>query len=138
MEELTKTLIDLNAQYQKADAKGKAQTLKELIRIAEVRQRRLSALAKSDPGEVWHVAAQGTLRAAIPAPVRQYLEEEVELEGVLEVLVEDRDTGSWYLYFLQTATERLSLYFASHPLEYPTGMQVRVSGLRMESALVLR
>ena len=63
---------------------------------------------------------------------------EVEFEGTLEVLHEDRDVGSRYLYFLQTAGERLSLYFAADPPEYPTGTRVRLRGLRLGSSVALQ
>src|SRR5262245_55204907 len=52
----------------------------------------------------------------------------VELEGTLEVLHEDRDPGSRYIYFLQTATERLELRFGTAVPALRTGDHVRARG----------
>ena len=52
--------------------------------------------------------------------------------------VGDRDTGSRYRYFFQTAGERLSLYFASNPAEYLTAIRVHVRGLRLGGDVALQ
>jgi hypothetical protein len=62
---------------------------------------------------------------------------EVELEGTVEVLHEDRDVGSRYVYFLQTATERLELLFASDPPALESGDRIRAKGLRTNGVLAL-
>jgi len=62
---------------------------------------------------------------------------DVELEGTLEVLHEDRDTGSRYRYFLQTATERLELLFAADAPALQTGDHVRARGRRTNGTLAL-
>lgn len=62
---------------------------------------------------------------------------EVELEGTVEVLHEDRDVGSRYVYFLRTATERLELQFASDPPALATGDRIRARGLRTNGVLAL-
>src|SRR5262249_33351927 len=61
----------------------------------------------------------------------------VELEGTLEVLHEDRDPGSRYIYFLQTATERLELRFGAAAPALKTGDHVRARGLRTAGVLAL-
>jgi hypothetical protein len=61
----------------------------------------------------------------------------VELEGTLEVLHEDRDPGSRYIYFLQTATERLELRFAAAAPALQTGDHVRARGIRSNNVLAL-
>jgi len=62
---------------------------------------------------------------------------DVELEGTLEVLHEDRDPGSRYRYFLQTATERLELLFAADAPALQTGDHVRARGRRTNGTLAL-
>src|SRR5262245_14234791 len=61
----------------------------------------------------------------------------VELEGTLEVLHEDRDPGSRYIYFLQTATERLELRFGAAAPALKTGDHIRARGLRTAGVLAL-
>jgi hypothetical protein len=47
--------------------------------------------------------------------VQALVEEEMEVEGELEVLHEDRDVGSRYVYFLKTARGRFALHFVADP-----------------------
>jgi hypothetical protein len=68
---------------------------------------------------------------------RTYIEEEAQVEGDLEVLYEDRDVGSRTLYFLQTASGRLSLHFAANPPALLTGTRVRAKGVQVGAALAL-
>jgi hypothetical protein len=62
---------------------------------------------------------------------------EEEHEGEVEVLHEDRDVGSRYVYFLKTATERLELRFASDPPALVSGDHIRARGLRTNGVLAL-
>ena len=69
--------------------------------------------------------------------VRPGLVEEVERE--LEILHEDRDVGSRYLYFLKAAGRRLLLNFAKDEPTYLTsGAKVRVRGIRTNDVLALQ
>jgi gametolysin peptidase M11 len=61
----------------------------------------------------------------------------IQLEGTLEVLHEDRDPGSRYRYFLQTAAERLELIFATDAPALQSGDRVRARGRRSNGVLSL-
>ncbi len=61
----------------------------------------------------------------------------VELDGTLEVLHEDRDPGSRYVYFLRTAIERLELRFATDAPALQTGDHIRARGRRGNGILAL-
>jgi hypothetical protein len=64
---------------------------------------------------------------------------EEEIEGELEILHEDRDVGSRYLYFLKAAGRRLSLNFAKDaPTHLTSGARVRVRGVRTNGVLALQ
>jgi len=64
---------------------------------------------------------------------------EEEIEGELEILHEDRDVGSRYLYFLKAAGRRLSLNFAKDaPTHLTSGARVRVRGIRTNGVLALQ
>jgi Gametolysin peptidase M11/NPCBM-associated, NEW3 domain of alpha-galactosidase len=60
-----------------------------------------------------------------------------EHEGEVEVLHEDRDTGSRYIYFLHTAIERLELRFAADAPALVSGDRIRARGLRTNGVLAL-
>jgi len=136
-EALTQSLRALTARYLAAGPGERDDVLRELDGIARARQRALAALAETEPAAVLRLAVPSGLRASLPGAVQPYVEHDVELEGELEVLVEDRDPGSRYLYFLQTPIERLSLHFAGDAPALQTGARVRVKGLRVDTGLVL-
>src|SRR5262245_33070559 len=134
---LTSTLVTLSAQHRRARPTDQAQIESQLLATATARYQLLASLIEDDPAEVLRVALPAALRAALPSAVKAYVEAEVDVEGVLEILHEDRHTGSRYLYFLSTAAERLSLHFTADPPELLTGSRVRARGIRVNSTLAL-
>jgi hypothetical protein len=137
VEDLTRTLIERNDRYQSAGSREQRSLLTELVPVAADRQRCLAALLDTDPGAVMRAALPESLRASFPPAVQTYIEERVDLEGVLEVLHEDREKGSRYLYFLQTPKERVSLHFVTEPPALTSGARVRITGVRIGTDLVL-
>lgn len=108
-----------------------------LLSIAASRHQLLSQIIQDDPGAVLDAAVSAEFRASLPREVQPYIEEEIDVEGELEVLHEDRDPGSRYLHYLKINEERFSLHFAAHPPTLHTGSRVRVRGVRIERALAL-
>jgi hypothetical protein len=137
-ESLTQDLVALSTRHQLAGPAEQAQLLRELLTVARERQELLTVLIKDEPAEVLRVAIPADLRASLPAAVQALLEEEIGVEGELEVLHEDRDVGSRYLYFLKAAgNKRFSLHFATEPPTLLSGSYVRVTGSRIEETLAL-
>ena len=136
-ESLTASLHGLNARHRLAQPAEQAEALDQLLTVAATRHQLLAALIEDNPGEVLRVAVPAGARAALPPAVQPYIEEEVEVDGVLEVLHEDRAKGSRYLYFLKVKKERFSLHFAADPPALQTGSRVRVRGVRVNLALAL-
>ena len=136
-EGLTQTLLALQARYQSAAPAEREQMEAELLSVAASRQRVLGGLVEKNPAAVLRVALPAGLRSAFPPAVQVHIEEEMEIEGTLLVLHEDRDGGSRYLYFLEAGGERFSLHFAADQPALLTGSRVRVKGLRVGGALVL-
>jgi NPCBM-associated, NEW3 domain of alpha-galactosidase len=136
-ESLTQDLVALHALYRQAGAAEQARHLRHLRSTAAARQQLLAALIEYNPGEVLRVALPADLRASLPPAVQTYVEEAVAVEGELEVLHEDRNRASRYLYFLHAAGQRLALHFAAEPPDAVSGTPVRVSGLRLGQALAL-
>jgi hypothetical protein len=136
-EHLTHTLVSLVSRYRAAVAPERDRLLGHLLAVAAARRDVVAGLMDSDPGAVLRVAVPPSLRASLPPVVQNYVEEAVELEGVVEVLHEDRDAGSRYLYFLRVGDERLSLHFAAAPPDLLTGDRIRVRGVRIGNAVAL-
>jgi Gametolysin peptidase M11 len=137
-EHLTQRLVAVIVQYQGADPAAQVQLLDDLGSVAATRQETLAALMETDPGAVLRVVLPAALRAKLPHAVKDSVEEEVELEGTLEVLHEDRDEGSRFLFFLEAHKTRFTLHFAADPpMKFLTGDRVRVKGVRVKRALAL-
>lgn len=128
VESLTQNLVGL------AHQQAPLQTLRN---AATARRQRLLGLMESDPAAVLRVAIPAAVRAGLPAAIQPDVEEEVALDGEMQVFHEDYAKSSRYLHFLQTATERLSLHFAGEAPQLPTGTRVRVRGVRLGQALAL-
>ena len=134
---LTWTLHTLTILHRGAAVDEQAQLSGDLLSVAARRHQLLSAIIQDDPGAVLRAAMPAELRANLPPAVQAYVEEEMDVEGELEVLHEDRDDGSRYLYSVKVKEERFSLHFAAHPPALQTGSRVRVRGIRVERALAL-
>jgi Gametolysin peptidase M11 len=137
-EQLTLDFVHLNAQYQLAGSRQKDRLEADLVAAAVAREQALLALIDGGPAEVLRFVLSGTIRSSLPASVRDHVEEEVDLEGVLEILHEDRHDGSRYHYGLQTASGKLSLHFADDPPTHLlTGARIRAHGVRLDGTLAL-
>jgi alpha-galactosidase-like protein/metallopeptidase family M12-like protein len=137
-EALTIRLADLNAEFQAAGRPQNSQLLNELQTVAATRQQVLSALLNSNPGEVLRVSLPANVRASLPPSVQSSVEKEIEVQGVLEVQVEDGKSAAKLHHFLNTASERLALHFAGNPpANLLTGSIVRAHGVRIGNALAL-
>ena len=137
-ESLTQALMTLGMRHQLADTATKSRLLSQLLTAATERQALLAAIIQDDPGEVLRLTLPADLRASLPPAVRALVEEEMEVEGELEVLHEDRDVGSRFVYFLKTARRRFALHFAAHPPTHlETATRVRVTGVQVGQALAL-
>ena len=127
-ESLTQNLVSL------AHQQAPLQTLRN---AATARRQHLLSLMESDPAAVLRVAIPARVRAGLPAAIQADVEEEVTLDGELQVFYEDYAKSSRYRHFLQTATERLSLHFAKEAPNLLTGTRVRVRGVRLGQDLAL-
>jgi hypothetical protein len=132
---LTQSLGSLNVRYLRASGSDRTRLAGELQSVASARRQALLGLLESNPGAVLRVAMPASLRASLPAQVQAVVEEEVELDGDLEVLHEDSATSSRYLHFLLLDGQRLTLHFAADPPRLATGSRVRVRGVRLDQAV---
>jgi hypothetical protein len=135
---LTLRLVDLQGQHKRAmDPEGRKNALRDLLAVASARQQRLAALIEDDPGAVIKAAMSASARAALPAEALRYVEEDVTLEGELDVLHEDYASGGRYVHWLKLGGARLSVNFAAQAPPLQSGDRVRVRALRVQHALAV-
>jgi hypothetical protein len=108
-----------------------------LLATVATRRQLLLALMETAPQEVLRLAIPQSIRANLPTQIRAQLEEEVTVEGRLEIFHEDTPRGGRYEYGVQTASGRYTLHFADPPADLLTGAWVRVRGMRVDSRLAL-
>ncbi len=137
LEASTQALLTLHAQYNRATGPERVLTLRKLTAAAATRRWLLSGLIALDPAAVLRNAAPARLRESLPPEVRQYVEEEVTLEGVLEVTHQHEPAGNRYTYALRTDSTQFSLHFSADPPGVPAGSRVRVKGVRVGQSLAL-
>jgi hypothetical protein len=136
--EMTQSLVEINKQYQIAGKAERKRLLHDLREAVASRKQLLAELMESDPGEVLRVALPASIRENLPSAIRDEVEQQVDVEGELEVMYEDWEDGSRLHYSLDVAGERLSLHFAGNPMmDLLTGSRLRVKGVRVEHAVAL-
>jgi hypothetical protein len=135
---LTQRLVDLQGRHKRAiDPDGRKSALRDLLAVASARQQRLAALIEDDPGAVINSAIGASVRAALPPEALRYVEEDVTLDGELDVLHEDSATGGRYVHWLKRGGARLSVNFAAQAPPLQSGDRVRVRALRVQQALAV-
>lgn len=138
VEQLTQNLVSLQARYAQANAAERGQLLNSLLTAAADRQQLLMSIIEDDPGAVLRVALPAAVRSSLPVAAQAYVEKRMQVEGALEVQVEDRSDGHRYHYALETATKRLSLHFAADPpTDLLSGAKIRAKGVQVDGALAL-
>src|SRR6516164_3459948 len=137
-ESLTLQILDLANRYQTTDVSQRDGIAAELQQIAAARQQLFSLLAEQNSKEFLRVSLPANLRANLPPTVQSLVEQETDVTGRLEVQVEDRQDGAQLHHFLDTATGRLTLHFATAaPTNLVTGSTVHVHGMRLNNTLTL-
>ncbi len=135
---LTESLAALGLKHGLAGPADRPQLSSQLLRVALQREQLLSALMETDPAEVLRLAVPAGLRAGLPPQVQAHVEQEVQIEGTLEVLHEDYADGrSRYVYALETAGGRITLHSAADAPALQTGARVRVRGVQLGRAMAL-
>ncbi|MGH8355362.1 MAG: hypothetical protein ACRERY_17835, partial [Pseudomonas sp.] len=132
----TQELQSLYKRWQNAPAGERAKLREQLLGKAEQRRQLLAELAQSHPEEVLRVTMPTAKQAGMPPEVAAKLEQQLELEGELEVAYEDYENGEHQLrHFLKTPFgERFELRLAKAQREWRSGLRVRAQGWLLESA----
>jgi hypothetical protein len=129
-------LLSLYKRWKKAPASERSQLHEELLGKAEQRRQLLTELAQSHPEEVLRVTVPTDKQMDMPPEVVAKLEQHQELEGELEVVYEDYESGEHKLrHFLKTPFgERFELRLANAQRQWRSGLNVRAQGWLLPSA----
>ncbi|WP_018992590.1 M12 family metallo-peptidase [Aromatoleum toluclasticum] len=138
-EQLTQSLADLHAQYRAAPTHQQPARLDELAAAIAERKALLAELIKNDPASALRLALSPSVRAGMPAQVRNALEQHVDVAGELEVFYEEYPNKKARLvHYLRTPQgQRISLHFKTQPPSLLTGTQVRAKGVQLDSSMAL-
>jgi hypothetical protein len=136
--DLTQSLVSLDARYRNANQQEKRRVLNEMSSTARDRKDVLASLMEDDPAGVLGAFVPGEFRAGLPSEVQDFVEQEVDVQGELEVLIEDHPGFSKTRYRVKTAKGWLALHFANDPpTQMPTGSQVQVQGVQVDGDVAL-
>jgi hypothetical protein len=137
-ETLTQALLSASARLATAGAAERSRLEQALLTTAMARRQRLLSLMDSDPATVLRLALPSSVRSSLPSQVSALIEEQIQLEGTLEIMHEDSANGARYAFGLQTAGTRYSLHFAADaPTDLVTGARLRVRGIQLDTMLAL-
>ena len=131
----TSELLRLYRRWQRAPAEQRASLQEELLKKADERRQRLLSMARHYPDEVQRFTIPAEQQRNMPAELVAKLEQPVELEGELEVLFVDYESGQHQLrHLLKTPFgERFELRLAHAQRQWRSGIRVRARGWLLES-----
>src|SRR5215472_1366020 len=112
--------------------------LNSLHAVALHRSEAMRDLIATDPAAALAAAIPADVRRDLPSAVRDLIEEQVSLDGELEVSIEDGVGFSRVNYHLLAGGRRIALHFADRPdRDLQSGMPVQVQGVRSGDLMAL-
>ena len=136
IQSLNAKLKATGAQYRGAKTpNARNQALQEIKEAAELRKGVMLALIREDPKQANALALSETERAGLPEEVQDMLEEQIETEGLLEILhIDYFDEGrSDNIFFLQaTDGKRYELHLPSVTQPFVSNTKVKVKGVELD------
>ena len=135
---LTRTLTSMGARYRAAGPTERRSLEAGMVASAASRLQLLGSMMSDHPGEVLATTLPLAVRSALPSSLAAYVEQDAVIDGTLEILHEDAETGSRYHFFIHSTSGRQSLHFAGRtPDHLTTGARVRVKGVQVQDMLAL-
>ena len=106
--------------------------------LAAERRAILVALMQENPAQFSQAVLPAHVLARLPEWLQPYFEQQVQLDGELEVLYEDYETRAVLRHFLKSGNKRLELHFEGNSAPHLlTGTKVRVRGVRLGEDVAL-
>ena len=105
--------------------------------LAKARHDLLLALGASSPRDVQQFFLPSGVAQKLPASAQPYLETDADETGTVRAVVQDYAAGHKLLFYLNTGTEDLQLYFTGDQPRLVTGSRIRALGKRLDNVLLL-
>jgi len=138
LHETTERMLELFQQAQIADPIMRHSLMQRLQMLALARRGLMLQLMRQDPNQLLQVALPDHILNSLPNEFQAYFEQQVELDGELEVLYEENETESHIRHFLKSGGKRIELHFGGNAIpDLLTGSFVRVRGVRVDDHLAL-
>jgi hypothetical protein len=120
------------------DTRGnRTTTQRRLAALATERIDLLAKLAQNDAAATKQAQLPKHILESVPANLSSLFEQEVSIEGELQVVGECEETNGRTLYFVETGKERLQVSFVgSMAEELKTGSRISVRGTRVRDQLI--
>lgn len=134
--EQTGILVDLAGRNGAAGSDASSR-LNEMLEVAGARRSLLLGLIEQAPGEVLRLALPDRVRRSLPAPVRAYVEERLELTGRLVVRYEHDAAGSRLVHELVSDGRDVRLHFSRDVPGWTSGARVSVGGVLLGGAMAV-
>jgi len=136
--QITQRMLEIFHEAQSASPTVRASLLSDLQALASSRKGLMLELMRQDPNQLLQVALPDHILASLPDELQAYFEQQVDVEGELEVLYEENETESRLRHFLNTANQRMELHFRGKAMpDLLSGSFVRVRGVRIDDQLVI-
>ncbi len=137
--ELTKDLLESLRNYEQSPDQDQA--LSELLQAAETRQQFLLTASASTPDIALRNAIAPGLLSRFPDSVQSLLEKDVKVAGTLSVTVDENlkqsHEGHFSYDLASTNGKKYQLYFSGERRGLKTGDKVSVTGLQLDTALIV-
>jgi hypothetical protein len=136
-ETLTLSALNTNRIYQ---SKKDQESLNNLKTALLVRKEKLSEIIEKNPEEFLKVKFDSKVKAQFPEEVVDLIEQNVTLEGTLEVLHADdfEKKISKNYFFLKSGPKKYSLHFVGSGPALLTGSQIKILGIKLGDKIALR
>jgi hypothetical protein len=138
---LTSELLRIANDFRTAVPQAKAEVINQLTLVAQRRKQALLNLISKHPEVVLDVALPSEVRESLPSEIQRYLEEEVVLEGRINIFhFDDFDNqNSWEEYQLTTADKKhYMLHFAGERPNILSHYKIKLSGVKINKHIALK
>src|SRR4030042_1885267 len=138
---LTSELLRLANDFRRAAPQAKSEVVEQLTLVAQKRNRALLNIIRNHPDVVLDVALPPKILMHLPAEVQGYLEEEVILEGEVEILHFDNfdKQTSWEDYLITTTDKKqYTLHIAGGRPNILSHYRIKIRGVKVHEQIALK
>ena len=138
---LTSELLRLANDFRRAAPQAKSEVVEQLTLVAQKRNRALLNIIRKHPDVVLDVALPPGILMHLPSETQGYLEEEVTLEGEVEILHFDNfdKQTSWEDYLITTTDKKqYTLHIAEGRPNILSHYRIKIRGVKVHEQIALK